>query len=86
LIKEEPLPTRKPSKKRDVRRTGDSEPPLGPDDFLGLNNKPATKRMPKELAAEAGDPPRGNLRARQEFRSSEDDSIEIASALVSEIA
>ena len=46
------MATKKPSK-RDVRRIADSEAPLGPDDYVVLNNKPATKQMPKELAAEA---------------------------------
>jgi V8-like Glu-specific endopeptidase len=46
------MATKKPGK-RDVQRISDSEPPLGPDDYLVLNNKAATKQMPKELAAEA---------------------------------
>ncbi len=40
---------KKTSKKR---RALDSKPPLGPDEYLSLNNEPAAQSMPKKLAAE----------------------------------
>lgn len=45
------------SKKRSARAGGaapaDSRPPLGPEEYLSLDNKPATRSMPEGLAAEA---------------------------------
>ncbi len=39
-------------KARKKRRIVSSEPPLGPDEYMSLNNECAKKSMPKKLIAE----------------------------------
>jgi len=43
---------KKESETTDVEKISDSKPPLSPDEYLSLNNEPASQGMPKELAAE----------------------------------
>jgi V8-like Glu-specific endopeptidase len=45
------MTTRKDDQRKDLEQTS-GPPPLGPDEFVRLENKPATQRMPKELATE----------------------------------
>ncbi len=47
------MATKRTSKKRGVGTAVDNTPPLSPNEYLTLDNTPAAKSMPKELAAEA---------------------------------
>ena len=50
----EAMPATKSTRKRNTARSTDRERPLTPDQYLALDNKPAAKKMPSELAEAAG--------------------------------